>query len=66
MCCEDYSHGVISGPWTYDGKLIESRNDYQKRKAQKAKIKEEYLLIAWLPDRAMDRCMSEDEKERWK
>ena len=35
---------------------------YQKRKAQKVKIKEELLPIAWHPDRVMDWCMSED---RW-
>ena len=41
-------------------------NDYQKRKAQKAKIKEELLPIAWNPDRVMDWCMSEDKKRPWK
>ena len=39
---------------------------YQKRKAQKAKIKEELLPITWHPDRVMDWCISEDEKRWWK
>ena len=42
--------------------LIEWYDGYQKRKAQKAKIKEEPLLIAWHLDRVIDWCMSEDEK----
>ena len=33
---------------------------YKKRKAKKAKIKEELLPIAWHPDRVVDWCMSED------
>ena len=39
---------------------------YQKRKAQKAKTKEEHLPIGWHPDRMMNWCMSQDEKRRWK
>ena len=35
---------------------------HQKRKAQKAKIIEELLPIAWHPNRVMDWCMSEDQK----
>ena len=35
----------------------------RKRKAQKAQIKEEFLLIAWHPYRVMDWCVSEDEKK---
>ena len=35
---------------------------HQKRKAQKAKIIEELLPIAWHPNRVMDWCMLEDEK----
>ena len=35
---------------------------YKKRKAQKAKIKEELMPIAWHSDRVKDWCMSEDEK----
>ena len=41
-------------------------NDYQRRKTQKLKIKEELLLIAWHPDREKDWCISEDEKRLWK
>ena len=52
--------------WYHDDEIIESYNDYQKRKAQQAKIEEELLPIAWHPDRMMDWCMSEDEKKRQK
>ena len=34
-----------------DDKLIKWCEGYQKRKAQKAKIREELLLVAWHPDR---------------
>ena len=37
-----------------DDKLNKSYDGYQKRKAGKAKIKEELLPIAWHPDRVMD------------
>ena len=47
-----------------DDELIDWYNGFQKRKAQKAKIKEELLPIAWHPDCVMDWCMSEDEKRR--
>ena len=43
--------------------IIKWYNGYQKRKAQKAKIKEELLPITWHPDRMMDWCMSEGEKK---
>ena len=46
-----------------DNELIKWYHGYQKRKAQKVKTKEEFLPIAWHPDRVMDWCMSEDEKE---
>ena len=49
-----------------DDERIEWHDDYQKRRADKAKIKEELLPIAWHSDRVMDWCMSEDEKRRWK
>ena len=58
--------------WYYDNeycdddKLIEWYNDYFRRKFQKAKIKEELLLIAWHPDRVMDWCLPEDEKRCWR
>ena len=37
-------------------------NGYKKRKTQKAKIKEEFLLNTWYPNGVMDWCMPEDEK----
>ena len=46
-----------------DNIIFEWYESYQKRKAQKAKIKEELLPVAWHPDRVMDWCMSEDEKK---
>ena len=49
-----------------DDELIEWYNSYQKRKAQKAKTKEELLPITWHPDRVMEWYMSEDEKRLWK
>ena len=58
--------------WRYDDHYcvddepINWYDGYQKRKAQKAKIKEELMPIAWHPDRVMDWCMSEDKKGRWK
>ena len=48
--------------WHDDDKHIKWYEGYQKRMAQKAKIKKELLPIAWHPDRVMDWCMSEDEK----
>ena len=47
-----------------DDELIKWYEGYQKRKAQKAKIKEKLSPIAWHPNRVMDWCMSEDEKRR--
>ena len=49
--------------WWYNNRLIKRYDGYKKRKAQKAKIKEELLLIAWHPSRWWDWCMSEDEKQ---
>ena len=46
-----------------DDELIKWYNGYQKRKAQKASIKEELMSIAWHPSRYWDCCMSEDEKK---
>ena len=46
-----------------DNRLISWYNGYQKRKAQKAKIKEELLPITWHPDRVMDWCVPEDQKK---
>ena len=49
-----------------DDRLDKWNIDYQKRKAQKASIKEELLPIAWYPNRVRNWCMSEDKKEWWK
>ena len=54
---DDYCNNNEMIRW-YDG--------YKKREAQKAKIKEELLPIAWHPDRVMDWRMSEDEERWWK
>ena len=51
-CDDDYDD---EAPGWYEG--------YQKRKAQKAKTKEELLPIAWHPLRRRDWCISEDEKK---
>ena len=45
-----------------DYKLIKWHESYEKRRAQKAKIKEELLSIAWHPSRWWDWCVPEDEK----
>ena len=52
--------------WYHNYDIIEWYEGYKKRKAQKAKIKEELLPIAWPLDRVMDWCMPEDEKRCWK
>ena len=44
--------------------IIEWHNGYRKRRAQKEKIKEELLPVAWHPIRVMN-CMSGDEKRWW-
>ena len=49
--------------WYDDGKDKFFDEGYKKRKAQKAKIKEELLPITWHPSRYWDWCMSEDEKK---
>ena len=46
-----------------DDKLVEWYDGYQKRRVQKAKIKEELIPIAWDPSRWWDWCVSEDEKK---
>ena len=53
-------------PCHNEDSLLKWYNDYYKRKAQKAKIKEELLHIAWHPDRVIDWCISEDKKNSWK
>ena len=47
-----------------DDELFTWYEGYKKRKAQKAKLKEESIPIAWHPARMQDWCMSEDERER--
>ena len=49
-----------------DDEIIEWYKRYEKRKAQKASIKEGLLPIAWNPSTYWDWCMSEDKKKRWK
>ena len=51
--------------WYHDDEMIEWYEDCKKRKAQKARIKEELLPITWHPDRVMNWCMSGD-KRWWK
>ena len=46
-----------------DHELIKWYKGYQKRKAQKASIKEELMPITWHPSRYWDWCMIEDEKK---
>ena len=62
---------VVQGMWYEDfddddDVHIEWYHDYQKRRAQKTKIKDELVPIAWHPNRVMDWCMSKDEKGWWK
>ena len=45
-----------------NGKTVDWYDGHQKRKTQKAKIKEELMPIAWHPLRWWDRCVPEDEK----
>ena len=47
-----------------DDELNKWHNGYHKRKAQKAKIKEELMRIAWHPLRWWDWCMSEDKNRQ--
>ena len=48
--------------WNAD-EIIKWYDGYQKLKAQKAKIQEELMHIAWHPLRLWDWCMLEDEKK---
>ena len=52
--------------WYHDDELMEWYEGYKKRKAQKAKIKDELMPVAWHPSKWWDWCMSEDEKKRQK
>ena len=49
--------------WWYNNRLIKWYDRYEKRKAQKAKIKEELMRVAKHLSRWWDWCMSEDEKQ---
>ena len=44
-------------------RVCHGRRGREKRKAQKAKIKEELLPIAWHPSRWWDWCVPQDEKK---
>ena len=46
----------------YCDNFFKEYNGHKKRKAQKAKIKEEFLPNTWYPNGVMDWFMSEDEK----
>ena len=63
MWCDDYCDGD-GDHWNDDDedKFFGWYDGYQKRKAQKAKIKEKFLPIASHPSRVMDWCISEDKK----
>ena len=47
---------------SYDDKFCEWFNGYMQRKAKKTQIKDELAPIAWYPDRVIDWCFDEDEK----
>ena len=47
----------------YNNDLIEWHENYKKRKAQKASIKEELMPIAWHPSRYWNWCVPEDKKK---
>ena len=49
--------------WYHDDDIIEWYEGHLKRKAQKVKIKDELMPIAWHPSRWWDRCIPEDEKK---
>ena len=53
-----------NGDYCNNDELIKWYKGYQKRKAQKASIKEELLPIALHPSRYRDWCMSKDKKKR--
>ena len=52
--------------WSHNDEPIEWYKGYKKRKAQRAKIKEGLLPIAWHPDCVMYWCILEDGKGVWK
>ena len=64
-CYEWYDDGKNKFFDDYDDEdnFFDCYEGYQKRKAQKVKIKEELLPIAWHPSRYQDWCIPEDEKQ---
>ena len=48
--------------WCYEGYVLWYKG-YQQCKAQKAKIKEELMSVAWHPDRWWNWCVPEHEKK---
>ena len=52
---------ILQYDW-YNNDLIEWYDEYKKRKAQKASIKEELMPITWHPSRCWDWCVPKDEK----
>ena len=56
------------GPWDddYHNELTKWYEGYQKGKAQKEKIEEELMRIAWHPSQGWDWCVPDDEKHRQK
>ena len=51
--------------WADDenNKFFKWYDGYKKRKAQKAKLKEELMRVVWHPSRWWDWCVPEDEKK---
>ena len=60
----DNYYGNDGDHWDVDEeKYFQMLNGYNKRKTQKASIKEEFLTIVWHPSRYWDWCVPEDEKQ---
>ena len=56
------------GPWDNEDdddvdEIVKWYDGYQKRKAQKAQIKEELMPLVWHPSRWWNWCVPEDEKK---
>ena len=47
-----------------DDKIVKWYEGHQKHKAQKAKIKDELMPIAWYPSRWCDWCVPDDQKKK--
>ena len=61
-CDDDGDYWFTKGD--EDHKFFECYDGYKKRKAQKAKIKDELMPIVWHPSRWWDWCVAENEKKR--